>query len=400
MYDLIVIGGGMSGISVGHYFRNQNILVLEKGKLLSGATGHNAGFIVSGFGEHFHRTVLRQGLDRAREIQEIHRASHLQIRSLAQNIDCNYRQSGSYAVAGDETERNDLWFSYELLRDQGYAVEWVETPPVGLKELCGSILNRDDGVFDQIRFWSRLAEGLPVRTNCEVLSVHENSVETTQGFFYGKRIVFCLNAFAAALVPDLNGRYIPLRGQMLETPVEAEIPTDLPVFTRYGDIYWRFLPGKLWFGGLEAAVPEDEVGIAAELSKQIKDSQIEWIKQHFAEQSIGMVRASRPQASRRAKGRLADGTSAPQVTKAWCSTMAFTVDGFPFVGRLAHPDHYVLSGLCGIGHSYALEGARWLYELIENGRDIIPPYCASDRIKTLPVYTEGNWRTIHEAWNY
>ena len=80
--------------------------------------------------------------------------------------------------------------------------------------------------------------------------------------------------------------------------------------------------------------------------------------------------------------------------------MAYTVDGFPFVGRLAHPDHYVLSGLCGMGHSYALEGARWLYELIENGRDIIPPYCSSDRIKTLPVYTEGNWRTTHEAWNY
>jgi len=80
--------------------------------------------------------------------------------------------------------------------------------------------------------------------------------------------------------------------------------------------------------------------------------------------------------------------------------MAFTVDGFPFVGRLTSPNHYVLSGLCGMGHSYALEGARWLYELIVNGQDIIPPYCSSDRIKNLPVYAKGNWRTIHEAWNY
>jgi len=308
VYDLIVIGGGMSGISVGHYFRKQNILVLEKGELLSGATGHNAGFIVSGFGEHFHRTVLQHGLDRAREIQEIHRASHLQIRSLAQNIDCNYRQSGSYAVAIDEAERNDLWLSYELLRDQGYAVEWVETPPVGLKKLYGSILNRDDGVFDQIRFWSRLAEGLAVRTDCEVLSVHENSVETTQGRFYARRIVFCLNAFSAALVPDLNGRYIPLRGQMLEIPVGDKMPTDLPVFTRYGDIYWRFVPGRLMFGGLESTVREDEVGIATEVSKQIKDTQIEWIREHFHEQLIGVVRASRASRSLCPVGTLRDGT--------------------------------------------------------------------------------------------
>lgn len=371
----------MSGISVGHYFRNFNILILEKGDLLSGATGHNAGFIVSGFGEHFHRTVLRQGLERACEIQEIHRASHGQIRTLAQKIDCNYRRSGSFAVAVDKQERNDLWLSYELLRNQGYAVEWVETPPVGLKQPGGSLLNRDDGVFDQILFWNGLAEELPVRTNCEVLSIHENVVETTHGIFAGKHIVCCLNAFADALVPELKGRYIPLRGQMLELPV-GQAPTDRPVFTRYGDIYWRFLPGKLMFGGLESTVPEDEVGIAAEVSERITDSQIEWIREHFHEQLIGGRDARAPD------------------WRAWCSTMAFTVDGFPFVGRLVNPDHYLLSGLCGMGHSYALEGARWLYELIENGNDIIPSYCSSDRIKTLPVHTEGNWRTTHEAWNY
>ena len=86
MYDLIIIGGGMSGISAGHFFRNQNILILEKGNLLAGATGNNPGFIVSGFGEHFSKTVQRLGIDVAKEVQEIHLSSHRRIQMLAQSF--------------------------------------------------------------------------------------------------------------------------------------------------------------------------------------------------------------------------------------------------------------------------------------------------------------------------
>ena len=70
----------------------------------------------------------------------------------------------------------------------------------------------------------------------------------------------------------------------------------------------------------------------------------------------------------------------------WCSTMAFTVDGFPFVGSLERLRCYVLAGLCGLGHSYAMEAARWIHELITTGRNIIPEFCSSDRMKSLQAF--------------
>lgn len=381
VYDLIIIGGGMSGISVGHFFRNRNILILERDDLLSGASGNNAGFIVSGFGEHFNRSAARWGLQRAVEIQNIHVATHRRIRELAAGFDCDYRSTGSLSVALDEEERNDLQQSGRQMHDQGYFVEWIDQPPAGLVHSMGALFNPADASIDSVRFWRRLADELPVLTQCEVRQVDQRNeiqvVITDRGIFEAEKVVFCLNAFAASLLPELSGRFIPLRGQMLELPLLYEPPTFCPILTDYGDTYWRFREKSLLFGGLEALGLEREVGIATEVSAEITEKQLEWIRSHFGPNLI-----------------------AAQPVRSWCSTMAFTVDGFPFVGALARSNQYVLSGLCGLGHGYAMESASWLFELIAHDRDLIPAYCSSARIETLPVYTGGNWRKLYEAWNH
>ncbi|HSP07698.1 MAG TPA: FAD-dependent oxidoreductase, partial [Acidobacteriota bacterium] len=120
IYDLVIVGGGMSGISVGHFFRDWRILILERGAVAGEATGKNAGFIISGFGEHFRKTAQRWGVDRACEIQRIHLSNHGRIRALAGNADCGYKKTGSLAVALDEAEREELLASSRLMRDAGF----------------------------------------------------------------------------------------------------------------------------------------------------------------------------------------------------------------------------------------------------------------------------------------
>jgi glycine/D-amino acid oxidase-like deaminating enzyme len=172
--------------------------------------------------------------------------------------------------------------------------------------------------------------------------------------------------------------YIPLRGQMLRLPLKRKPPTKKPIITNYGEIYWHFSNTHLNFGGLEFRVPEEETGIATEVSKRITDIQIDWIRESMNPDLFASFDPERT----------------------WCSTMAFTVDGFPFVGSLERPRCYVLAGLCGLGHSYALEAARWIRELITTGKNIIPEFCSSDRMKSLPRFTGGNWRSQNETWNH
>ena len=81
-------------------------------------------------------------------------------------------------------------------------------------------------------------------------------------------------------------------------------------------------------------------------------------------------------------------------------TMAYTLDGFPFVGALLQKNRYILGSLCRMGNSYALKSAYWLYELIANRQNVILSYCSSDRMNTLPAYAGGDWRKLYEAWNH
>lgn len=382
IYDLIIVGGGMSGISVGHYFRNKNILILEKGELLSGATGHNAGFIISGFGEHYSKTVARLGRERARQIQNLHLQNHQRINELAQNIDCNYKKVGSFTISYGETEFHNVKQSFELLNEDGFNVDWEDSIDCGLKNTASGIFNHDDALINSVKFWSSLAANLPARTECTVFEIIETptsiQLNTTQGKFEAENVVFCLNAFSAELLPELAGLYVPLRGQMLRLPLKNKPPTEKPIITNYGEIYWHFANTHLNFGGLEFRVPEEETGIATEVSKRITEVQIEWIRQSMN----------------------ADLFANFNPLRTWSSTMAFTVDGFPFVGPLGRNRCYVLAGLCGLGHSYALEAARWIHELITTERNIIPEFCSSDRMKSLPRFAEGDWRSQNETWNH
>jgi gamma-glutamylputrescine oxidase len=377
VYDLIIIGGGMSGISVAHFFAQQDILLLEKQELLSGASGNNAGFLITGFGEHFHRTAERWGKERATEIQRIHLSAHRRIRDLTNQAQI----TGSFSIGLNDKETAELKESFELMRACGFNVEWVETAATGMREKKPALLNMDDGLLDSRRFWQDLGMRLPCQSNSEVLEViaEENSIRvvTNTQEFKAKRIIYCMNAYSNNLLPELSGRIIPLRAQMLEVEIFDPPPCLQPVIAEYGEIYWNFSANMLRFGGLEYMIPDDEVGIARSLSAGVLEAQLQWIRKNF---EVSHARIP---------------------LRTWFGTMGFTVDGFPIVGELPdRKNQYVLAGMCGLGHSYALECASWIYELIVTDRNVIPSYFSSDRILNLPRYSGGDWRTLYEAWNH
>jgi glycine/D-amino acid oxidase-like deaminating enzyme len=377
VYDLIIIGGGMSGISAGHFFRNRNILLLEKGELLSGATGNNAGYLITGFGEHFYRTARRWGAERATEIQRMHLACHRGMRELSSAVN----NCGSFTIGLTEEETSELRLSFEQMKAQGFRVEWIKSASIGLRKGTPALFHADDGLIDSRKFWLGLANEIPCRTNIEVLQVVEEGdslrVITSSQEFQARLVIYCLNGFSETLLPELKGRIIPVRAQMTQISILEAPPCSEPVIADYGEIYWNFTSDTLRFGGLEYLVPEEETGIATSISQKIEEAQRNWIENNFKISISG------------------------KPVKSWCGTMGITVDGFPVVGRIPErKNQYVLAGLCGLGNSYAWICASWLQDWIVNDKYQIPHYFSSDRILNLPRYTGGNWRSLYEAWNH
>lgn len=71
--DIAIIGAGIAGISTAYFIlkhTNKKVIVIEKGKLAHGATGHNAGQIASYFERPFYELVDEFGLDQAAQAQK------------------------------------------------------------------------------------------------------------------------------------------------------------------------------------------------------------------------------------------------------------------------------------------------------------------------------------------
>lgn len=71
--DIAIVGAGIAGISTAFFilkYTNKNVVILDKSRLAYGATGHNAGQVVSYFERGFASLVSEFGLELAKEGQK------------------------------------------------------------------------------------------------------------------------------------------------------------------------------------------------------------------------------------------------------------------------------------------------------------------------------------------
>jgi gamma-glutamylputrescine oxidase len=68
--DVLVVGGGITGVSLLHHLRNRRLhaTLVERDHLAAGASGRNAGFLLAGVAENYAAAVRTYGRSQAREI--------------------------------------------------------------------------------------------------------------------------------------------------------------------------------------------------------------------------------------------------------------------------------------------------------------------------------------------
>ncbi|MEX0840812.1 MAG: FAD-binding oxidoreductase, partial [Xanthobacteraceae bacterium] len=68
--DVCVIGAGLAGLTAAREIarRGWSVAVLERGRVASGASGRNCGFVLPGFAENIDRIIERVGLQQARAL--------------------------------------------------------------------------------------------------------------------------------------------------------------------------------------------------------------------------------------------------------------------------------------------------------------------------------------------
>jgi gamma-glutamylputrescine oxidase len=322
--DVIVVGSGVCGVSAALAFerRGADTVVLERHTLASGASSRAAGFLMRGAAENYARAIEQWGRDTARAVWRWTEENLEGLRDEGIAALPSYRDVPSCLLALEEDERGELERSLGLLREDGFAVSWIDRGDDSVwkhGKPLGGLLNPRDAAANPLHLVQHLASRLkrPVEEQQEVVSIGPASrgrlrVTTGSGDWLVKRVLLALNAYLPLLVPSFSAIVQPKRGQMLAIRSPG-LRLDCSYYANHGYEYFRQLPdGTVVVGGRRGMFAEAEVGYEDRTTPDVQGA-----LERFAGEMLGLKPAQMNIVSR------------------WAGTMGFSPDGLPLVGPIA-----------------------------------------------------------------
>src|SRR5450759_3922141 len=195
--DVLVIGGGITGVSLMHHLAKAGIdaVLVERHHLAAGASGRNAGFLLAGVADCYAEAVRIFGRARTRDIWTMTVENHIEEIAAVAGQDIGYRRSGSVVLASGPKEAKHLAESAELMSEDGFQCSWD-----------GSLLsNPGDGEVTPSLLVAAFAR--QCRAGCVILAT---------------------NAYAPQHLPQVAIQ--PRRAQMLASGREAARLCDQPTY--------------------------------------------------------------------------------------------------------------------------------------------------------------------------
>ncbi len=285
--DLVVIGGGYTGLSAALSAAKQgmSVILLEAGRIGWGASGRNGGQLIPGWRKGATELVKMYGEARARILFDISlRAREWALSQIAENaIACDLATSGHLLAAAKPTDLTWMRAEVETLeRVMGYPHARVLSPEetrakVASDAFHGGFLDAFGGHLHPLNYALGLANaaarsGVQLFEHSEVLSVSgERGVvaRTARGEVRARHGVLACDALLGNLAPRIAGRIMPVANYLVATePLEAPralIADNLAVSdSRFVVNYFRIsADNRLIFGGGERYTPTPPTDIAS-----------------------------------------------------------------------------------------------------------------------------------------
>lgn len=361
--DIVIIGSGITGASIARTLlengiksntsnpETPSVIMVEARDICSGATGRNGGHILETadeyseladeHGEEIAKKTLRFRLAHLKEMlkvcEELGLTEHVQARKVQFLSaffgeepwkDALERLSRFKAGMPEEAaewiayDRNSMPEDFKLSRAHG-----VIAGPAGalwpykfVTSLLAHLLSKHTGQF-------RVEDQTAVTSISETSSsTYKYQVETSRGAISARHVIHCTNAHVTHLVPGLRGRIFPLRGQMSAQtpgsnfPCQAAKHSWMFSYDRGFDYLTQLPSGQMMFGG---GFARSEGGGLADLGVATDNEISLYCDIHLS--------GTLPAVFGRENWGKIEGDP---VQGMWTGNMAFSADGFPWVGQL------------------------------------------------------------------
>ena len=351
---LLIIGGGIAGMSLAASLAASEPLLLESRFPGWGASGRNAGFILAE-GPHMDATDEEARI-RHVALRDAGLATRARLHDLSATYEFSLRPTGSVRLADNHAEAEAF---REAPHARGVSVVPASAlpPPWDTGRWPAGRVDAGDAVVDPVALIGALraeaeAGGARVRaaTHVVALSADQDGVRVTTdaGDVVAQHVLVATNAWTRQLVPEIPIR--PRRAQMLEALVDGDVSWTQPVYARGGADYWRAMPdGRVLVGGCRDAGGRDEETDAAEPGALVQAALDRLLHELLPERTY-------------------------RVTRRWAGIMGFTPDGAPWIGPLPSTDRvWLFAGFHGHGMGWAPGLAQTVATAVRDGADHIPP---------------------------
>ncbi|MCH7408299.1 FAD-binding oxidoreductase [Belliella sp. DSM 111904] len=257
-YDLIIIGGGIVGMSTAIWYKEQYpesaVLILERGLLPSGASTKNAGFACFGSLTEF---VDDLKIMSESEVQTLVRRRYdglCAMRSYFGDSRIGYNPSGGFELIcqGEEAVLDQIPKVNKLLKpifteDVFEVLDDIEDLGFG-ERVVKIVKNKFEGELETGKYMASLMNTCQIKdiriiTGAEVIEVEpevlvKDPLGASPKVFSAKKVAVCTNAFTKRFLPALDIQ--PGRGMiMVSDELAGQIPWSGSFHYNKGYVYFR-----------------------------------------------------------------------------------------------------------------------------------------------------------------
>lgn len=340
-YDHIIIGAGISGLSIAFHLRkerpNDKIAIIDKNHPFWGASGRNAGFLTLG-SMNYCKSLLETSPYFLKTISE-------NLKTLIPLVgDKDKHGSLSLAYSQEELDRYvetakslSEYASYEVLNQ-------VKLKEIGL-DAFGAVKYNNEGSVSPMNLAKYLMDNLGEKTHTHygvsVHSVKDNEVVCDQGTFKGKEIYLATNIYSNNVSYPKKDKIklTPARNQIMAVTCNNLDNLKNIVYSTKHFLYFKAHNNKLIIGGARKEDPTTEntmeLGENSKILSYLKD---------FVNNEL-------------------KGLEPTDDVVNWSGVMAYTHDDVPYVGTVDNNFH-TLVGLNGHGMGASFRLAELLVKSI------------------------------------
>ena len=353
--DFLVVGAGLAGGAAANFAKQvygRDVVVTDARDVGLGASGRNAGFMISGLDTYYHHAIEEYGHDVAREVWDMSRRSFMHWREFIKNspFDVPIDNSGSLLLAETREEAKELELAARALSKDKIDIEYYSRDPLHRGFYAAIEQPLDAGVQPYLLAKTVMAQsGAELIPNNELYRLEQVNdlveVHTRKAIFKTRYVMLCTNAYSPMIDPYFIGKVVPTRAQCLVTEPLDHIPIPYCGYSDYGYMYYRStFDGRFLLGGGRKQHQREENDTSEDrLNPKVHAFLDRYLKKYFPD------------------------VTAP-VAHRWSGIMGFSCDGLPLVGTLpGKPRVGFAVGFTGHGLALAAAAAERAVDKLLNG---------------------------------